>query len=66
METSSRRGRERIWLDGATTARVSTRFHFEHQDHTNRGDHREYSLLLPDETMNSRHFLGMAQAGRKS
>jgi len=45
---------------GAPTARASTRFHFESQGHTDRGDDREYDLLPPDETTDPQHPLGKA------
>jgi len=61
VETSPRRGREdNLVSEGAPTARTSTHFHFESQDHADRADDREYSLLLPDETTESRHPLGKA------
>src|SRR5215831_20276190 len=47
--------------EGVSTARASTQFLFESQGHIDRGDDREYGLLPPDETTDSRHSLGKVQ-----
>jgi len=53
---------KRMYLvrEWAPTARASTRFHFESQDHADRGDDREYDLFPPAETTDPRHPLGKA------